>query len=328
MKEMTLLNLRNLSFLLLAGIFLLFIGCGKKSAQEKSPAFDLGDLEKNNNIVLKIGGSSYFNSDFERYVQATMGDDYQSLSAVSLSRLFDNFTEEKILLQAAQNLNLTLTSEEKKLYLEKLSNEFKSGNSKVSIDELDTKILFDRLLIQKYTYELVRGVEVQDQEIKDYYRIHKKEFLHPERVKVSQILLDSEDKAIEVYERVKGGSEEGFKEAARKESLGLEGPKGGEMGIFEMGQLPFEMERVIFSLKEGEISPVVESLYGYHIFRLDKKYGAELVSEEDAVPQIKTKLLNQKIKDRLSEHIEELKKNLEWAVYPQNLSFPYQKESL
>jgi parvulin-like peptidyl-prolyl isomerase len=322
------LNLRNLSFFLLLGFFLLFINCGKKSVQEKSQAFDLGDLEKKNNVVLKVGGFSYFNSDFERYVQATMGDDYQSLSAISLSRLFDNFTEEKILLQAAQNLNLTLTSEEKKQYLEKLADEFKSGNSKVSIDELDTKILFDRLLIQKYTYELVRGVEIQDQEVKDYYRLHKKEFLHPERVKVSQILLDSEDKAIEVYEKVKGGSEESFKEVARKESVGLEGPKGGEMGIFEMGQLPFEMEKVIFSLKEGEISPVVESSYGYHIFRLDKKYGAELVSEEDAMPQIKTKLLNQKIKDRLSEHIEELKKNLEWTVYPHNLSFPYQKESL
>jgi parvulin-like peptidyl-prolyl isomerase len=324
---MRLLNLRNLSFFLLLGFFLLFVDCGKKSAQEKSPAFDLADLEKKNNIVLKIGDSSYFDSDFERYVQATIGDDYQTLSAVSLSRLFDNFTEEKILLQAAQNLNLALTSEEKKQYLEKLANEFKSENSKISIDELDTKILFDRLLIQKYTYELVRGVEIQDQEIKDYYRLHKKEFLHPERLKVSQILLDSEDKAIEVYERVKGASEEGFKEVARKESVGLEGPKGGEMGIFEMGQLPFEMEKVIFSLKEGEISPVVESSYGYHIFRLDKKYGAELVSEEDAVPQIKTKLLNQKIKERLSEHIEELKKNLEWTVYPQNLSFPYQKES-
>jgi parvulin-like peptidyl-prolyl isomerase len=325
---MRILNLRNLCFFLLLGFFLLFIDCGKKSAQEKSTAFDLTDLEKKNNIILKIGDSSYFNSDFERYVQATMGDDYQTLSAISLSRLFDNFTEEKILLQAAQNLNLALTSEEKKQYLEKLANEFKSENSKISIDELDTKILFDRLLIQKYTYELVRGVEIQDQEIKDYYRLHKKEFLHPERVKVSQILLDSEGKAIEVYERVKGGSEEGFKEVARKESVGLEGPKGGEMGIFEMGQLPFEMEKVIFSLKEGEISPVVESSYGYHIFRLDKKYGAELLSEEDAVPQIKTKLLNQKIKDRLSEHIEELKKNLEWTVYPQNLSFPYQKESL
>jgi parvulin-like peptidyl-prolyl isomerase len=322
------LNLRNLSFFLLLGFFLLFINCGKKSAQEKSPAFDLGDLEKKNNVVLKVGGFSYFNSDFERYVQATMGNDYQSLSAISLSRLFDNFTDEKILLQAAQNLNLTLTSEEKKQYLEKLADEFKSGNSKVSIDELDTKILFDRLLIQKYTYELVRGVEIQDQEVKDYYRLHKKEFLHPERVKVSQILLESEDKAIEVYEKVKGGSEENFKEVARKESVGLEGPKGGEMGIFEMGQLPFEMEKVIFSLKEGEISPVVESSYGYHIFRLDKKFGAELVSEEDAMPEIKTKLLNQKIKDRLSEHIEELKKNLEWTVYPHNLSFPYEKESL
>ncbi len=321
------LNLKKRSFFFLLGIFLLFEHCGKKSAQEESPTFNLADPQKKGNIVLKIGDSSYFNSDFERYVQATIGEDYKTASSLSLSRLFDSFIEEKILLQAAQNQNIALTTEEKKQYLEKLANEFKSENSKISIDELDRKILFDRLLLQKYTYELLKSIEVQDQESRDYYKLNKKEFLRPERVKVSQILLDSEDKAIEVYERVRNSSEESFREIAQKQSIGLEAAKGGEMGVFEMGQLPFEMEKVIFSLKDGEISPVVESSYGYHIFRLDKKYGAELVSEEDAMPQIKTKLLNQKIKERLSEHIEELKNNLEWTFYPQNLSFPYQKES-
>ncbi len=321
------MNLKSRPFFLLLGILLLFINCGKKNTQEKSPVFDLADLQKKNEIVLKVGDSSYLNSDFEKYVQATMGGGYQTLSAISLSRLFDNFVEEKILLQSAQNQNLTLTVGEKKLYLEKLAKEFKSENSKISVDELDTKILFDRLLIQKYTFELMKGVEVQDQEINDYYRLHKKEFLHPERVKVSQILLDSQDKAIEVYEKVKNSSGEKFREIAQKESIGLEASRGGEMGVFEMGQLPFDLEKVVFSLKESEISPVVESSYGYHIFRLDKKYGAELIPEEEAAPQIRTKLLNQKIKDRLSEHIEELKKELEWTFYPQNLSFPYQKES-
>ncbi len=311
--------------LLLAGI-LLFVSCKGTKTQEQPPGFDLGDPQKKNSIILKVGEFFYFNSDFENYVRATLGDEYKSLNAISLSRLFDSFVEEKILLQGAQNQKIVLTPEEKREYLEKLSKEFAVGSSRASMDELDTQILFDRLIIQKYTYELVKGLAVSAQEIKDYYELHKREFLRPERVKVSQILLDSEDKAIEIYERVKDASEETFRKIAQKESVGLEAIKGGEMGVFEMGQLPFEMEKVIFSLKEEEVSPVVESSYGYHIFRLDKKYEPELISEEQAAKDIKEKLLDQEIKQRISEKIEELKNSLDWTFYPQNLSFPYQRE--
>jgi parvulin-like peptidyl-prolyl isomerase len=314
----------GLLFLLLAGLLFLASCKGGKTGQEPS-GFDLGDPQKKNNIILKVEDSFYFNSDFEKYIRATLGDDYSSSNVVSLSRLLDSFIEEKMLFQAAQNQKVALTWEEKKEYLAKLANEFKSDSRRDSLEELDTKILFDRLIIQKYTYELVKGIEVKTEEIKEYYQLHKREFLRPERVKVSQILLETEDKAVEIYEGVKNASEESFRKIAQAESVGLEAGKGGEMGVFEMGQLPFEMEKAIFSLKEGEVSQVVESSYGYHIFRLDKRYEPELISEEKAAPGIKVKILNQKIKKRISEQIEDLKNSMEWNFYPQNLSFPYQR---
>lgn len=312
--------------LFLIGFFLfLFTNCREKNLQKDSGGFDIGDPQKKNNIILKIEDSLYFNSHFEKYVRAILGDDQKTLTLVSLSRLFDNFVEEKILLQAARNQKMSLTLEEKREYLTKLSSEFRADESSTSVEELDTEILFDRLLIEKYTYELVKGIEVKKEEIKEYYKLHKREFLRPERVKVSQILLETEDKAIEVLEKVKNVGEEDFRKIAQEESVGLEAFKGGEMGVFEMGQLPFEMEKVIFSLREEELSPVVESSYGYHIFRLDKRYDPELVSEEDAASDLSVKILDQKIKQRISDHLEELKKNMEWSFYPLNLSFPYQR---
>lgn len=317
----------GLGCLLFASI-LVFTGCKGRSAREEPASFDLGDPQKRNNVILKVEDSFYFNSDFEKYVRSTLGDDLKALNAVSLSRLFDDFVEERILLQAAKNRNVSLSWEEKKEYLAKLSSEFRTSGAKLSTEELDTNILFERLLIQKYNFELVKDIEVRDEEIKQYYEINKKEFMRPERVKVSQILLDTENKAIEVYERVKDASEEYFRTVAKEESVSLEASKGGEMGVFEMGQLPFEMETVIFSLKEGEISPVVESSYGYHIFRLDKREVPELISEKDAGPSINLKLLELKVKNRISDHLEELKKSIEWTFYPENLSFPYQRIDL
>jgi len=313
---------------LLAAFMFLFIHCGKEKPQESSAGFDLRDPETKDNIILEVGESRYFNSDFERYVQGVVGDDYNSLSFPSLSRLLDNFVEEKILLQSARAQNLVLSWEEKKEYLAKISNEFWFINKKASLEEDDVEILFDRLLIEKYTYEIVKDIEVNDEEIKEYYELHKREFLRPERVKVSQILLGTEDKAIEVYERVKYAPEEGFRKAVQEESIGVEASKGGEMGVFELGQLPYEMEKVVFSLQVGELSPVVESTYGYHIFRLDERNEAELISEEKASSALRVKLLDQKIKQSISKHVDDLKRNLEWTFYPQNLSFPYQRNNL
>lgn len=312
-------------WMLLGMFILLFSNCKVPDAQERTSVFDLSDSQSMNSSILEIENTLYSNSDFEKYIRATLGDDQESLTVVSLSRLFDNFIEEKLLLQAARRINMALTEREKQEYLEKLGDEFSAEESQISVDEMDKDILFERLLIEKYTYGIVRDIDVTDEEIKEYYNYYKRDFLRPERVKVSQILLETEDKAHLVMERVRNASEEEFRKIAKEESVGLEALKGGEMGVFEMGQLPFEMEKVIFSLKEGELSSIVESSYGYHIFRVDKRFAPVLVSEEEASPTIRGKILDQKVKERISRHIEELKNSMDWSFYPLNLPFAYQR---
>lgn len=307
-------------------LFFSMAGCEKK-ADQSAASHGLGKVDKENSVILKVQDSFYKNSDFERELLVFIGEDYRSLSAESLSRLLDNFIEEKILLKAAQEKNITLTREEQKEYLAKLSNESWTSTKDEALDETASKMLFENLLIEKYIYEHVKGLEVSDEEIKAYYTLHKREFLRPERVKVSQILMKSEEKAVEILERLNDSTEEEFRAAARQTSIGVEASSGGEMGLFEMGQLPFEMEKVVFALKEGELSPVVESAYGYHIFRLDAKYEPELVSEDEASPEIRIKILDQKINQSVSQHTEELKARMDWNFVAGNLSFPYQKVS-
>ncbi len=316
-------------FLFLAGFFLfLFAFCGGKDTKKGSEGVDLGDTEKRDKIILSVEDSIYFNSDFEKHVSVIFRDNLSDLTVISLSRLFDNFIEEKILLQAAKNMNMNLTWEEKEEYLAKLSDELRLEGNKAQEEEMNTDVLFDKLLVEKYTYEFVKNIEVKEDEIKEYYKLNKREFFQPERIRVSQVLLKTEDKAIEILERVKISTEESFRKIVREESAGLEADKGGEMGVFERGQLPFEMEKVIFSLDEGEISSVLSSAYGFHIFRLDKKYGSELISESDASLKIKVMILDQKTKQLLSMHIEELENNMEWSFYLENLTFPYQRNDI
>lgn len=97
------------------------------------------------------------------------------------------------------------------------------------------------------------------------------------------------------------------------------------MGLFQRGQLPSEMEDAIFAMREGEVSPIIESSYGFHIFRLDKKFEPEQVSFEDAAPGIRRKILDLKIEAVRTRRLAELKENIQWRIFPENLSFPYQQ---
>lgn len=305
----------------------LFVRCGDRIPPGETQDFDLSDPDKRIHIIFRVADSFTYNSDFEKHLKLLVGDDYKTLDLVSLSRLMDNYIEDKLLLQAARERNVTVSWEEQKQHLAKQTNESWPESREETPDEMETQALLERLVIEKYIFEVVKDLEVVDDEVRDYYEQNKREFLRPERVAVSQILLDTEDKAVEVLEKVQGSSQEYFRQMAMDVSAGLEALRGGEMGVFEMNQLPFEMEKVIFSMKEGEISPVVESAYGFHIFRLDKKFRPELETLENVAPEIRVMILDQKIKQCVSQHLDELKKTMDWEFYPNNLSFPYQRNT-
>ncbi len=296
-------------------------GCGSNgSSGERSASVRGGERES---VVLQIADSAYSSSDFSKYVQDAFGKG--KLSSVSLSRLFDRFTEEKLLLEAARRQGLTLTREEKKDYLAKIAAESPPEDAKAMTAESTEAPVFDRLLIEKYSHQFIKGIQVSDEEIHSFYEDHKKDYLLPERVKASQVLLKTENKAVEVRRLLEGASEETFRKTAREESAGPEAFKGGEMGIFKIGDLPYEMEKIIFALDEGRLSPVFESSYGFHIFRVDRKFSPQLLSEAEASPSIRTKVLDAKIKDALASHMDELKSSLIWNSYPSKLFFKYQR---
>lgn len=324
---MELLRLRHrVCCIMVLGLMFAFgVSCKKQESEEGLLTDRSNSLKKKNSVILKVSDSFYFSSDFEKYLLSIAGQEYKDLSVSSLSRLFDDFVDEKILLQATREQEISLTLVEQKEYLAKLTRESWANGKKSPLDELDYETLLEKLVIEKYLSQQIDKIDVTDEEVKEYYKLHKREFLRPERVRVSQILLMTEGKAVEILEKVKSANGEVFREIAREESSGVEASKGGAMGLFELGQLPFEMEKVVFSLKAGEVSPVVESTYGYHIFRLDEKLEPELVPEDSAFSEIKIKIFNQRIQQFLRDHVESIKSQLDWNSYPNNLSFSYQR---
>ncbi|MCK4336703.1 MAG: hypothetical protein KAX11_02085, partial [Candidatus Aminicenantes bacterium] len=71
----------------------------KSPAQEDVPAYFLTDPEKQSLFILQVNDTFFTNSHFIKYLQIRAGEDFKTLAAESLSRLFDDFVEEKILLE-------------------------------------------------------------------------------------------------------------------------------------------------------------------------------------------------------------------------------------
>ncbi len=124
---------------------------------------------------------------------------------------------------------------------------------------------------------------VTEAEIKAWYDGHKDKFQQPEERRASHILIASEKLG---KEKAKAKAEEIFKEVqknpasfanlAKKNSDDPgSAEKGGDLGYFGRGMMVKPFEEATLKLKEGEISDIVESDFGFHIIKLTGIHAAK-----------------------------------------------------
>lgn len=124
---------------------------------------------------------------------------------------------------------------------------------------------------------------ISDAEIKAWYDSHKDSFQQPEERRASHILIASDKlgkdkaktKAEAVLKDIQGKSAS-FADLAKKNSDDPgSAAKGGDLGFFGRGMMVKSFEDASFKLKEGEISGLVESDFGFHIIKLTGIHAAK-----------------------------------------------------
>ncbi|MGF7193986.1 peptidylprolyl isomerase PrsA [Staphylococcus pasteuri] len=148
--------------------------------------------------------------------------------------------------------------------------------------------------LSAYQKELLNDkVKVSDKEIKD----NTKKASHI-LIKVKSKDSDKEglsdkkakQKAEEIQKEVSKDPSK-FGEIAKKESMDKSSAKkDGSLGYVTKGQMMDSFDKALFKLKEGEVSKVVKTDYGYHIIKADKE--TDFNSEKS---NLKSKILEQKI---------------------------------
>ena len=161
------------------------------------------------------------------------------------------------------------------------------GKSKVEIEQELGKVIRNQFLAQKVQSSITSNVKVTPAEVRDFFNKQSESNIPqvPSKVEFAQIIIKPEvsneqkeklrTRLNKFRERVYNG--EDFKMLA---TLYSDDPgsasKGGELGFVNRGELVPEFERAAFRLKEGEISEVVQSKYGFHIIQLIQRRGNQI----------------------------------------------------
>jgi len=146
------------------------------------------------------------------------------------------------------------------------------------------------LLSNFYVDKFLREVKVKEEEIKKYFDEHPEEFAGEETVCASHILVEEEKKAQEILNKIQSG-EMTFEDAAKAFSTCPSSQRGGDLGEFGRGQMVPEFDKACFEMAEGEVRGPVQTQFGFHLIRLDKKNAATPISFADAKESLGQKLL-------------------------------------
>ena len=167
--------------------------------------------------------------------------------------------------------------------------------------------LKDNLLTNYAGEKIVSAVNVTDAEAKEYYEANKDKFVSEESVSASHILVDTEQKALELLAKINAG-EISFEDAAKENSSCPSGQNGGSLGEFGRGQMVPEFDKAVFEMEVGTVSAApVKTQFGYHLIKLNSKKSAEPMAYEQISEEIKNGLLGEKRQKAYESKINQLK---------------------
>jgi len=198
-------------------------------------------------VIAKVNGKTITDTDM-KLAEAEIGSDLGSLPEATKRRVLIEFLiETQLFADAAEGQKLVV------------------GNG----FEEPMQYWRRRALRDAYFDKSVRE-SISDAEARKFYENQVGAQKSDQEVRARHILVESKDKAREVYEKLAHGSD--FARLAKEYSKDP-GSKdqGGDLGFFGRGQMVPQFEEAVFRLKKGEVSEPFESQFGWHIVRLDDR---------------------------------------------------------
>lgn len=172
--------------------------------------------------------------------------------------------------------------------------------------------LLRRFIARDLLSEKIRKQEVDDRvgiseaAIREYYETNKSRYMKPVEYRASTILVKVDpastteeraklkERAEVLLKKIQDGAD--FGQLAYDNSDDMSRIKGGDMGFFHTGRTVPEFEEAVKKLKIGEVSGVIESMYGYHLIKLTEKKEPRQLPYEEVKDKIRTQQIEKEKK--------------------------------
>ncbi|MDU5109818.1 MAG: peptidylprolyl isomerase [Clostridium sp.] len=292
---------------------------------KKTVLAKVGDLKVTRGEVDEIADPylSQYGSDYD--TNPDLAEQVKALRTQALNLL----VEQKIMIKKAEELGVEPTQEEIDAgvteYIEGLKESLGGEEAfnkalediDLTLEEYTAKLnesIKNNLATNNVTEEIFKDINITDDEIKTYYDSHLDSF---KEANVSHILIKDEETAKEIRERAANG--EDFAALAKEfsEDTGTK-ENGGSLGVttYDTTKYVTEFTDAFKKLKDGEISDLVKSDYGYHIIKVTDYKEKSL---DEAKDTIKSSLENEKKNELYTTTIEQWKKDLKVKTYEKRL---------
>ncbi|MGR3219008.1 MAG: peptidylprolyl isomerase [Candidatus Anammoxibacter sp.] len=196
--------------------------------------------------------------------------------------------------------------------------------SEQGIDPLEKKReLRDDLMVEKILKENVYGkIHVRPKMTKGYYNSHLDEFRKEKQVSFRQILIKFSKHENQNTARIEAEAlinrlyqSEDFGELAKQYSHGAHAPKGGFWTFDEVKDLRKDLRDIVFALKSGDLSGIIETSLGYHIIKCEENTGDSYIPFQDVQEEIYQNLFREKFIKQKDQYVDNLKKSFHIQRY-------------
>jgi peptidyl-prolyl cis-trans isomerase C len=221
-------------------------------------------------VVAKVNGKTITDADM-KLAEAEIGSDLGSLPEATKRRVLVEFLiENQLFADAAelQKLGSGAAFEERLQYWRR------------------------RALRDAYFDTTVKGA-ISEADAKRFYDSQVGAAKGEEEVRARHILVESKEKARELFEKLAHGSD--FAQLAKEHSKDPGSKEqGGELGYFGRGQMVPQFEEAAFALKKGEVSEPFQSQFGWHIVRVDDRRMRATASFEEVRDRVVAAMIHRK----------------------------------
>ena len=284
-------------------------------------------------VVVHVNDLIISRSDVERAELALAQEDQQmnatpAEAAERQKNLLRDMIDKQLLLSRGKELGINADAEvirrldeiRKQNKLETMEDLEKAARQQgVSFEDFKAGIRDTVITQQVVRDEVGRRLQMTQSQEQAYYEAHKQEYMQPEQIKLSEILIptaaDANDDAIAQAQakaegleaKLKAGTS--FEDLAKANSGGPTAAQGGDLGMYKRGALAKVLEDQTFDLKAGEWTAPIRTRQGFVILKVTDHQAAGVAPLKDVEQQVQEGMYTEAMQPALRTYLTKLRED-------------------